>query len=481
MKLAKLSMIILIISVLLLAGCGAKKECSTKDDCTPATECQVASCVKGMCQYTLKAGCICGNGKCDTGENSCTCPADCGACEETIGTIMQKKCINNECITETIGQKESSAEDTIKYIESFQTKVQFSLKAAFDSPFNTKTSLMKVTLKLESADTDVSDIRITKLKIVEHTGTKDIYDNWVDDNPAVHAERDYSKSMLDKTTLFEKEFPIVIKGLDPRSSADKKISLIISYEFKSPDRMGNPVTTKATYEKEIDMSFISPDMAVSCTASCDDSNPCTRDSCSETTDFFCEHDINAGGICCGDDVCSIGEDKCKCPQDCGQCAGDIGTYMAMGCSAENRCAYKIKNMNLIQATRKVAEIDFGGALIRLNIAYDYPFNKADSQLSLTFDPISFIRARNLMISKITILDSTNTFLGDMTLNALITEGSSQTFSTPLSYNTLNAEEKREIYLIFDYSIEQQSMTEEWYPYTATYSHSLGELTILNPN
>jgi hypothetical protein len=54
---------------------------------------------------------------------------------------------------------------------------------------------------------------------------------------------------------------------------------------------------------------------IACPASCDDSNPCTNDSCSADTDFECIHLANAP--CCGNGICEDVEDTANvCPEDC---------------------------------------------------------------------------------------------------------------------------------------------------------------------
>jgi len=43
----------------------------------------------------------CGNGKCDAGENKCTCPKDCGQCEtQPAGACQQFTCQNDSCVVQ---------------------------------------------------------------------------------------------------------------------------------------------------------------------------------------------------------------------------------------------------------------------------------------------------------------------------------------------------------------------------------------------
>ena len=56
----------------------------------------------------------------------------------------------------------------------------------------------------------------------------------------------------------------------------------------------------------------------SCPSSCDDYNKCTNDSCSESTNYLCAHDIIYS--CCGNDLCEQQQDYLEdyllCPTDC---------------------------------------------------------------------------------------------------------------------------------------------------------------------
>jgi hypothetical protein len=54
---------------------------------------------------------------------------------------------------------------------------------------------------------------------------------------------------------------------------------------------------------------------------CEDNNPCTKDSCSEETDYECKHDAIIP--CCGNGECEETEDWSACEEDC-ECALDCG-------------------------------------------------------------------------------------------------------------------------------------------------------------
>lgn len=75
-----LVIIILLASIFLIASCSEKPECLTNDECTASNSCTSAKCVEGTCVQRVFDGC-CGNNKCESMENSCTCEKDCGKCE----------------------------------------------------------------------------------------------------------------------------------------------------------------------------------------------------------------------------------------------------------------------------------------------------------------------------------------------------------------------------------------------------------------
>lgn len=67
-------------------------------------------------------------------------------------------------------------------------------------------------------------------------------------------------------------------------------------------------------EEPEDEPLDDPAPSRSCPASCDDGDRCTRDECSASTDFRCEHnDITP---CCGNGICESAEDSSSCSLDC---------------------------------------------------------------------------------------------------------------------------------------------------------------------
>jgi hypothetical protein len=475
MKIKTILVILAISALILFAGC-AKKECSAKSDCISKGDCFITSCVKGKCIYTEKQGCTCGNLRCDGGENSCTCPADCGACAGNIGTLMQKSCVNNECVTSVKAAEQTTAEDTITKKEGSAVKLELALKTVYDQPFNIKKSLFSVDIGINKQYTGVTDIKITRIRLVQHSVEKDRYGKRTGDSPVVLVDRQYSKILFDENSEFVKEFPVFISSMETNSEATKDMTLEITYEYTSASQQ------TGTFEKDLEMVFVNPSQPVSCPSTCSDNNTCTTDTCGEQTNYFCEHEITSTGACCGDDACNLGEDKCRCPQDCGACSGDVGTYMMMGCSSENTCAYTIKNPAVVQQTSKLADATFGGkAQMSIKISYYTPFDRKNSRFTVVLEPKTLGGVIDFTISKVTVLDTAGTILGEISVSRQISEGTTGTVEVPLTYTTLSAEEEKTVRIRIDYSMKNPTSTPGVYTdIISYYQYDIGKLMILNP-
>jgi hypothetical protein len=474
MKIKTILVILVISALLLFSGC-AKKECSAKSDCISKGACFITSCVKGKCINTEKQGCTCGNLKCDSGENSCTCSADCGACTGNIGTLMQKSCVNNECVTSVKSAEQTSVEDAIQYIENRATKLELTLKASYDQPFNIKKSLFSVNIGVKKIYTGVTDVKITRIRLVQHSVAKDRYGKRTGDSPVILADREYSKTLFDENSEFVKEFPVFISSMDNNSEATKDVTLEITYGYTSTSQQ------TGTFEKDLEMVFVNPSQPVSCPSTCSDNNTCTTDSCGEQTGYFCEHKITSTGACCGDDACNLGEDRCRCPQDCGVCTGDIGTYMMMGCSLDKICSYAIKNPAIMQQTSKLADASFGKAMMSIKISYYTPFDKKNNKFIVVLEPKTLGGVIDLIISKVTVLDTAGTILGETSVSRTISEGTTGTVDIPLTYTTLSAEEEKTVRVRIDYSLKNPGTTAGVYTdIISYYQYDIGRLMILNP-
>jgi hypothetical protein len=158
MRARNIFFILVILSVLVFSGC--KKECSQASDCAVKT-CNTVSCVKNACVYASKSNC-CGNGKCDTIENKCTCEKDCKACSGNIGKFMFYTCVNEECVAES-----NRLGKTILDEHKF-TYFSLGITSSYEEPFDLAKSGFTMAVALKDADVDlVPPVRITSVKLLE--------------------------------------------------------------------------------------------------------------------------------------------------------------------------------------------------------------------------------------------------------------------------------------------------------------------------
>lgn len=107
----------------------------------------------------------CGNFICDESENPCTCPLDCGPCDETFGTYMQFACVDNKCIAQTksaVSQSPTSLFDD-RNLNKFHLQNNYN----FVDPFNVNSDKISLEFNLYDKQESVSDIKITAVRLFE--------------------------------------------------------------------------------------------------------------------------------------------------------------------------------------------------------------------------------------------------------------------------------------------------------------------------
>jgi len=176
-KIRKITLAIIIIGMLFLAGCGG--ECKTSTDCKATNKCDMVNCVEKKCSHNFKPNC-CGNGQEDALENGkpgskCSCPEDYGACEgrgkieyrqdKFMDTkFLQRFCEGNECIfgvpKENIVDKQLVDEKEFSF---FTLGTIITYKEPFD--ITADSFKFRFTLKDDSADL-VYPIKLTSIQVL---------------------------------------------------------------------------------------------------------------------------------------------------------------------------------------------------------------------------------------------------------------------------------------------------------------------------
>jgi len=107
----------------------------------------------------------CGNFKCDSYEDKCTCPQDCGKCDGTVGEYLESTCYQNKCITQ-IRNQVSITPETI-FEERNLGKFKLNIYYTYNKPFNIKEDSFKVDMDLLSVTEGSSSPKVTKVVFLE--------------------------------------------------------------------------------------------------------------------------------------------------------------------------------------------------------------------------------------------------------------------------------------------------------------------------
>ncbi len=200
------------------ASCDDKNSC-TDDLCSKDTN--------YFCYNKYKTRCA-SNGMCETGENRCNAPKDCGYCEGDVSQFLEMACTeDDECV---YAVKEGLAEQVTK-LDSFDFGPgKMNTEIRYNKPFETGKSELQVTITL--ADITESEF-VSPLEIVEFRALEG---NTQLGKTSVGEEM---TQIGDETT---KEFTVDITGLSPEFK--KSIALEIDYRYKSKSGSAGKEVTK---------------------------------------------------------------------------------------------------------------------------------------------------------------------------------------------------------------------------------------------
>ena len=176
-KIKKIMIVILIVLLVSISGCGDDPECITDDDCSSIQKCETAYCYMGECQTTTTKDC-CGNDVCEDEENECTCDEDCGECggvisilnsrgKEIESTYLEYLCnAEDECVASYDETEQKQTEFFYEFSENYFT---FNIYVKYDIPFDKEISFFDVEITLKDYDKDKIKfpIRFNEIRILE--------------------------------------------------------------------------------------------------------------------------------------------------------------------------------------------------------------------------------------------------------------------------------------------------------------------------
>ncbi|MBU1199627.1 MAG: hypothetical protein KKF46_03130 [Nanoarchaeota archaeon] len=171
-------LILIFLFSILLTSCDEESECQMNSDCYTTKTCRIGKCVNEMCQFDYKDDC-CGNNKCETGENKCTCSDDCGACEgkitynSTTSTgrvkIVEANYARNACVSDKCSVVVDAADKTsLKLSNEMDIRSAFKIEilTTVNNPFDIRSDKANVRITLKDIDTDVGGVNINNIQIL---------------------------------------------------------------------------------------------------------------------------------------------------------------------------------------------------------------------------------------------------------------------------------------------------------------------------
>lgn len=381
MRFKSLFLVLFVLFLLFLAGCGG--ECKTDSDCVKQHF--TGKCVSKKCEFSPIPGEI-GNGICEAGENKCSAPFDCGVCQGSNGPYLKYQCINNNCVDsvplEMIKPMYLSADAKV-------SGIGFKVTSDFNQPFNFKKDLFKVKFSLMTLPSTTEDVTIKRIELTGTTPDRrkiTLYDEII--NRPLHLELDVEDELILKYNTADNYGEL------------SNIILNVYFEYyvvSSGKRTLKTGMFPARYSGLAKFSWVLPSAVYSCPASCDDNNQGTEDLCSADTDFFCVHRPISG--VCGNFVCESNENKCICEFDCGSCSGAAGNYMTYAC-VNDVCVSQLRPSFAQEKKSVFDDRDLSYFHLQNNFEFYDPFKVNDDVISLAFS----LYDKNEDVSQIRIKD-----------------------------------------------------------------------------
>lgn len=451
--------LLLAILLLVLVGC-SKKECTLSSDCTKAG--YTSTCVDNTCVRTPIPG-ACGNGKCDTGENECSCESDCGVCAGAVAgsALLQKTCDGDDVCTVGVPItkiKPVSVTNTI--ISQGNT---FKVTTTFNQPFNFKKDSFSTKLILDNIANFVSHIRITKYEL---SGVNK------DKQNVVLASKDVNKPLSTSTSVAD-DLHLMMETSDLEGTVTNPV-LKVNYEYLltqgSTSQLKNAQIINPI--KGVSVAWVLPPVDYDCPKDCDDNNAGTADTCGVESQFFCEHNPIAGA--CGNFQCDSNENRCTCATDCGTCSGSAGQYLDMACQT-NICISSLKSGVQITPVSLFDDRNIGAFRLNNRYTYNKPFDTVNDRIKAEFTLYDMqATASDVSIETIRVLDGQQE-LGYLVVNRQLTSvGQSFFVDVPVT-NAIRPEVSQYATLSVAFSYMQNGVLRK-----GTFTKPLEKITFITP-
>jgi len=247
--------LILIFIILLVSGC---KECKISSDCNSkipdklssySNNCLGIKCVDNTCKFTPKSDC-CGNKDCerDKGETECSCQDDCGKCsgkakvqsgsKKIDAEYLEYGCENNKCM---LTFDKSAVRTLDLYDDKTLSYFTWDVTTSIDQPFDIDNSKFKVTIELKDTNENlVLPISITKLKLIDKV-----------EKGLIVGQKETEETLTEIGDSITGIIPINSDSMKDIEE-EKKIELVIEYNYKIKVKAGTNTEGEPIYEEKIE-------------------------------------------------------------------------------------------------------------------------------------------------------------------------------------------------------------------------------------
>jgi hypothetical protein len=458
MRCRNLAFITAIVILLLLSGC-SKAECKKDTDCVK--EFFTAKCVDKKCAYTPIPN-KCGNLDCEEAakENKCSCPADCGKCEGTVGKYLENMCNEKKdaCVQLIPASKQKPITMT-KELSTGGSKIN--VITNFKQPFNTKRDQFELEFGVNVMSSAMSDLKINRLELTGMTPDK---------RTIQLADKTVDRNLFEGGKLKEKltiDFPTSEKDGE---LSNLNLKIYVDYVTTSGTTSTPKSETLSSSYQSLKFQWAMPEMSPGCPV-CEKIQG-MKEECSEATNYFCSYTPIPGA--CGNGICDGSENQCICPADCGPCTGG-GTFTTRSCSA-NKCIAQLRSGVSVKPQSLFDDRDVGAFRLQNTYKYNSPFNTKSDKFTLEF----------------TLYEKQDT-VGPVTLKDIrLLEGSQEIamITAGKTLSSIGQKETVELTVPAGAQPEQSRSVSMriWYEYTQNnetklndYTKELGKITILSPD
>jgi hypothetical protein len=237
-------LIVMMLAVVLLAGCGEKAECKVNTDCGTPKTCFSSKCTENKCVSTPQLGC-CGNSICeaDKGESYCSCEKDCAdeKCEgliviektkySTLYTKYLRKLCDNSTKTCIAGVAPTDVHEIPLLDEKQATNFKFSSVIKFNKPFDVTKDRISIDLTVRDISADVvPPIKFTEISIIS--------------GEMLYADKTINQVFTAPGQSFSETIPI--SYVPQKLEEEKSITIKIYYEYNKTIDAKQGITKRMT-------------------------------------------------------------------------------------------------------------------------------------------------------------------------------------------------------------------------------------------